>query len=74
MLFRSKIHFDIWAPEDSYINLTIESLSTEDGGSGYKQGVEFALKEGWNRIDTNMSQWKSYDWKDVKYRVSIIYI
>ena len=71
-----KLHFDVWVPQASHIKLTIESVGVNDGGSGYKHGVDFKLNEGWNTIDADPAWWNykndanedvTYDWKDVKY-------
>ena len=59
-----KFHFDVWVPQESHIMITFE------GASGYKQGVDFKLNEGWNTIDADPAWWsdrQAYDWKDVKF-------
>ncbi len=70
-----KLHFDVWVPKRSHIKFTIEALGVNDGGSGFKHGVDFTLNEGWNTIDADPVWWNYndgekdivYDWKDVKY-------
>ncbi len=64
------LHADIWAPADAKIKLTFEALGAGDGGSGYKQGVVFELKAGWNAIDADLSEWPNdYDFADVRYLI-----
>ena len=59
------VHFSAWAPDTAHIRLAIETLS------GQKFGVNFALNQGWNTFDADLSQWKNeeaaYDWKDVRF-------
>ena len=67
-----KLHFDIWVPEASKIKVTFEALGTGDGGSGYKNGVEFRLNEGWNTIDADLAWWVDsenhpYSFTDMRY-------
>lgn len=69
-----KLHFDIWVPERSKIKVTFEALGVGDGGSGYKNGVEFKLNEGWNTIDADLEWWKdaeevSYNFADMRYLI-----
>lgn len=59
------IHFDLWMPFAGKMKVTFEAQS------GWKQGVQFNLNEGWNTIDADLEWWNkdsvTYDWTDVKY-------
>lgn len=60
-----KFHFDVWVPFAAHVKVTFEAQS------GWKNGIDFLLREGWNTIDADPAWWitedKPYDWKDVKY-------
>ena len=66
-----KFHFDVWVPFNCHLKVTFEALKAEEGGSGWKHGIDFALNEGWNTVDCDPVWWNTdsvtYDWKDVKY-------
>jgi len=61
-----KLHADIWVPAAAKVKITFEALGTNDGGSGYKDGVVFNLKKGWNAIDADLAAW-NYDFEDMRY-------
>ena len=66
-----KFHFDVWVPFNCHLKVTFEALKAEEGGSGWKHGIDFALNEGWNTVDCDPVWWNTdsvtYDWTDVKY-------
>ncbi len=60
------LHFDLYPTVDSKIKITLENLSVDDGGNGYKNGVVKEMKANvWNALDINVK-----DFPDVNEEVN----
>ncbi len=60
-----KLHFDIWVPEASHVNIKVEGVS-------YQNSIHFGLNAGWNTIDADPAWWDKdaenvHNWSDIKF-------
>ena len=68
------LHVDLYPATGTEIKITIEGLTVDDGGKGYKNSVVKTLTAGqWNALDIALSEFPAmndggeYDFSDIRY-------